>query len=220
MAWSRWASRPRLPWPARPCRGPGRPSAWPPGPSSLLRRPSARNWPRLSGRSWRSRVAPSFFFSSAAACSGFRPCFSAAWLASLGDLPLGLGGLFQLFGGSGQLVDLVFQFLPFGVLGGLGLAWLAGGWIFSASWAAAFRFQGRFVLVGQGLGLFLLQEAIGGLLGLLLGLLQGGLNLRLGRRTEFIDLLGQFVLLGGQLVGDLGLQRFLLALLADLFLLS
>ncbi len=72
--------------------------------------------------------------------------------------------------------------------------------------------------MGQGLGLLLLEETVGGLLGLMLGLLERRLDFRLGGRAEIFDLLGQFVFLRGQLVGGLGFQRLLLALLADLLL--
>ena len=54
---------------------------------------------------------------------GLQPLLLGGLIGILGDLPLGFGGLFQLLGGSGQTVNLVFQFLPLGILGGLRAAW-------------------------------------------------------------------------------------------------
>ena len=73
-----------------------------------------------------SSVASSFFFSRPAACSDFSPSFSAAWLASLAICRSVSAAFSSFSAAAANLVDLVFQFLPLGVLGGLGLLGIAG----------------------------------------------------------------------------------------------
>ena len=136
-----------------------------------------------------------------------------------GNLVLALGGLFQFLGGSRQAIDLVFQFLPLGVLGSLGLFGFAVRLGLLRLFGRRLEIGDRLFLVGQGFGLFLLQEVVGGFLGLLLGLFQRGLHLRLGRRAQLVHFLGQFVLLRGEFIGGLGFQGLLLGLLVDLLLL-